>query len=261
MSGDKVQCVAACIVEPYNASRLPIIFSSFSDHCPLYSYFVLAGWICFKEFAAGRAGENGYTPRWTRGRVTSICTTRIRKKISWNILKPRLCNKIASLETDLSTFPATECAHKFTCLLQDALQVQNKNKGKNKNTFPRNMWFDEECKEKKKCFKKAAKRIKENPNNSVLRELMWKERNPWLRKKKRVAISKLHTELMEFKNKNPQEFWQKISKVTKQETEFSLSSPPACFSEFPELLWPQHLCGHGHTLNSGSDHLHTTAHT
>ena len=36
------------------------------------------------------------------------------------------CNKIASLETKLSTSPATECAHK---LLQDALQVQNKKKG------------------------------------------------------------------------------------------------------------------------------------
>ena len=50
------------------------------------------------------------------------------------------CNKVASLETKLSTSPATECAHKSTCLLQDALQVQNKLKkrGKNKNTLPRN---------------------------------------------------------------------------------------------------------------------------
>ena len=75
------------------------------------------------------------------------------------------CSKIASLQTELSVSPANECAHKFTCLLQDALQAKAKKKCKNKNTFPRNTWFDEECKEKKKCFKKAAKRVKENPNN------------------------------------------------------------------------------------------------
>jgi len=52
---------------------------------------------------------------------------------------------------------------------------QNQEETQN-NTFPRNTWFDDECKEKKKRFKKDAKRVKENPNNSALRELMWKER-------------------------------------------------------------------------------------
>ena len=130
------------------------------------------------------------------------------------------CNKVASLKTKLSISPATECANRFTCLLQDALQIQNKKKVKNKNTFPRNTWFDEECKERKKSFKRAARKVKENPNDSALRELMWKERRIYkslIKKKKHLAISKLHTELMEFKIKNPREFWRKISEVTKEE--------------------------------------------
>ena len=72
--------------------------------------------------------------------------------------------------------PATECTHKFICLLQEALKVKIKKKSKNKNKFPKNMWFDKQCKEKKKDFKKVAKRAKENVNNLVLRDLMWKER-------------------------------------------------------------------------------------
>ena len=84
-------------------------------------------------------------------------------------------NKIASLETELSVSPATECTHKFICLLQEALKVKIKKKGKNNYKFTKNMWFDKQCKEKKKYFKKAAKRAKENVNNQLLRELMWKE--------------------------------------------------------------------------------------
>ena len=117
--------------------------------------------------------------------------------------------------------PATECMHKFICLLQEALKVRIKKKGKNKNKFPKNMWFDKQCKEKKKEFQKAAKRAKENVNNLMLRELMWKERRIYkslIKKKKRQAISKLHSEVMEYKTKNPHEFWIKIASVTKQES-------------------------------------------
>ena len=82
-------------------------------------------------------------------------------------------------------------------------------------TFPRNTWFDEECKEKRKSFKKAARKVKENPNDSALRELMWKERRIYkslIKKKKHLAISKLHTELMEFKTKNHGNFGEKYQK-------------------------------------------------
>ena len=100
-------------------------------------------------------------------------------------------NKIASLETELSVSPATECTHKFICLLQEALKFKIKKKGKNNNKFPKNMWFDKQCKEKKKDFKKAAKRAKENVNNQLLRELMWKERKFYksLIKKKNARLS------------------------------------------------------------------------
>ena len=89
----------------------------------------------------------------------------------------------------------------------------------NKSTFPRNTWFDEECKEKKKSYKKAVKRVKAISNDSALRELMWNERRMYkslIKKKKHLAICKMHKELMEFKTKNPQEFLRKISEVTKE---------------------------------------------
>lgn len=40
--------------------------------------------------------------------------------------------KVASLKSDLSTFSALECAHKFTYLLQDFLPVQHKGKVRNR---------------------------------------------------------------------------------------------------------------------------------
>ena len=57
------------------------------------------------------------------------------------------------------------------------------------------------------------------PRNT--RKLVWEERRTYkslIKKKKRLAIAKLHTELMEFKTKNPWEFWRKISEVTKEES-------------------------------------------
>ena len=53
------------------------------------------------------------------------------------------------------------------------------------------------------------------------RKLVWEERRTYkslIKKKKRLAIAKLHTELMESKTKNPREFWRKISEVTKEES-------------------------------------------
>ena len=43
------------------------------------------------------------------------------------------CNKVASLKTEVSTSPANECAKKFTHLLQDVLQIQNKKKVNNEH--------------------------------------------------------------------------------------------------------------------------------
>ena len=51
-------------------------------------------------------------------------------------------SKVTSLKTELSTFPATECAHRFTRLLYEALNGEKKTKSKNKKSFPRNSLFD-----------------------------------------------------------------------------------------------------------------------
>jgi preprotein translocase subunit SecA len=61
---------------------------------------------------------------------------------------------------------------------------------------------------------------------------MWEERRTYkslIKKKKRLAISKLHTELMEFKIKNPQEFWRKIQEESSTEIPISLEEVKAYF--------------------------------
>jgi len=191
--------------------------SSFSDHCPLYLHLSTEPGSFFRISRMNMLSKNLLQDVLERmdTHQDGVCSQMELEsgspeqvlhtpedKLAEIFSNQDFCNKIASLQTELSVSPATECAHKFTCLLQDALQAKTK-KRKNKNTFPRNTWFDEECKQKKKCFKKAAKRVKENPNNSALRELMWKERRIYkslIKKKKCLAISKLHTGIQNLKS-------------------------------------------------------------
>ena len=54
--------------------------------------------------------------------------------------------------------------------------------------------------------------MKSNPSDPQIREAFWKERKAYktkIRAKKRCAIAALHSELKEFKSKNPREFWKK----------------------------------------------------
>ena len=88
--------------------------------------------------------------------------------------------KLSELEASLASSPAADCAQRFTALLQSTLKSVSTTKRKKKisqrNTFPRNSWFDKDCKESKKKFKNIAKQMKSNPNDPLIRDAFWKER-------------------------------------------------------------------------------------
>ena len=64
----------------------------------------------------------------------------------------------------------------FTNLLQATLSECPSltcRKKQKPNKFPKNAWFDAECKEVKKQVKKAGKSLKKNPNSVAIREKFW----------------------------------------------------------------------------------------
>ena len=129
-------------------------------------------------------------------------------------------NSLSTLSAKLDSAPAAECADQFISLLKSTLLTtssKRNNKRKKSSSFPQNTWFDEECKQTKRIFKKSARKLKADPDNPLLRDLVWKNRRNYknlIRQKKRNIISKLHVELKEFKSKNPREFWRKIASAT-----------------------------------------------
>lgn len=138
--------------------------------------------------------------------------------------------KLKILESELLNYPATECVHRFTLLLQETLQdkSEKKRRSSQNSKFPHNSWFDQDCKTAKKRFKKSAKQLKNDPNNDVLRQCFWSERRAYkalIRKKKRETIALLHTELKEFKSNNPREFWRLIDRLTNHSNKEEIPIP------------------------------------
>lgn len=146
--------------------------SSFSDHCPLYLHLSTEPGSFFRisrmnmlpknllqdvleRMDTHQEGVGSLMELETESPVQVLHTPE--DKLAEIFSNRDFCSKIASLQTELSVSPANECAHKFTCLLQDALQAKAKKKRKNKNTFPRNTWFDEECKEKRSASRRLLK--------------------------------------------------------------------------------------------------------
>ena len=74
-------------------------------------------------------------------------------------------------ESELPIRPATECVYKFTRLLHESEKYLEK-KGKTIKTsrFPRNAWFNEDCKAAKKRLKNCAKQLKNNPSNKEVQK-------------------------------------------------------------------------------------------
>ena len=88
-----------------------------------------------------------------------------------------------------------------------------------KNKFPCNKWFDDECTIAKRCFKKSARLLQMDPENTVVYQHFWQERRAYkslTRKKKRQATILLHNELKECKINNPREFWKLVDRATNQ---------------------------------------------
>ena len=85
-------------------------------------------------------------------------------------------NKLSNISAKLASAPATECADQFSTLLRSSLKTSTKKNSKRKksSSFPHNTWFDEECKQSKKTFKRSAKKLKEDPDNPLLRDLSGK---------------------------------------------------------------------------------------
>ena len=155
-----------------------------------------------------------------------LCTPPLMKITEDNIAdafrKHEFLEQLEALESELPNRPATECVYKLTRLLQESIREtfgKRKTNPSKTSKFPRNTWFDEDCKAAKKKFKNCAKLLKNNPSNEEVQKSFWSERRSYkalIRKKKRASVASLLKELREFKSNNPREFWRLINKISDQ---------------------------------------------
>ena len=71
-----------------------------------------------------------------------------------------------SRHTHTHTHTHTQIIEQFTKLIKSTLKSkQRSQRSKYSSTFPRNTWFDKECKEAKRKLRKITKKYNQDPNN------------------------------------------------------------------------------------------------
>ena len=128
--------------------------------------------------------------------------------------------------SQLDTDKVNENISGFTDLLQSTIRLCSNAKPKpNKYTarpFPRNSWFDAECKEKKREVKRLAKHVQKRPGCTLILNNFWRAKREYkalTRQKKRRTTAELHAKLEAMKTNNPRIFWSKIRATEKTSEE------------------------------------------
>ena len=111
----------------------------------------------------------------------------------------------------------------FTQLLQNTIR-DGKSLIVGHNKFPRNSWFDKDCKHQKRIVNTTASIYKRNPNNYEAKRNYFNQRKTYKSGKKRVNSAFFHAKLLILRSKKPKEFWKIISdKVMKEELPISVN--------------------------------------
>ena len=205
--------------------------SDISDHCPLITTLYESSYSTH-EFVKLRNSSSVLLEdimlRETPGYIdqppsppTKYCwTPESDKEVTAVFMSLDFRQSLTHLTTGIQSNSVDQNISQFTKLLQTKLSecpsLTPKRKRK-PNKFPRNAWFDGECKELKRKVKKAGKDLKKTPNTDVIRQQFWalrKQLKTLTRKKKRQATRDIHKKLEDFRTKNPRAFWQYLKKTS-----------------------------------------------
>ena len=128
-----------------------------------------------------------------------------------------------SLLPGSSECPLDESVYIFNSLLISAINscpsaknsVANNSKS-SRSVFPRNRWFDDECKRRKIIVNTSAKVYRRDPDCVNKKEKFWRERKRYKKliiSKKRRTTAEFHPQLSILRTSHPREFWKIVSKA------------------------------------------------
>ena len=151
----------------------------------------------------------------------------VKERLAKHLASNRSTSYLSMLSSQLPDVSTHVTVSRLTNFLQNALKkcagIKRKKQAREYSScsFPRNSWFDEECKAQKKLVRQAGKLLQCNPNDTEARQKFWSEKKDFkalTRRKKRQAIQHLHQKLESLKTLNPRIFWQQINRVAHQES-------------------------------------------
>ena len=209
--------------------------SPLSDHCPLSLDLKTNPHSPFQLSNLLKGSKDLLDEYLERNDITddSYTSTTPKPRVRWNkdleqVLQQEFADngfidKLCTLRMQVDNTQVDHSVSKFVRLLQDTIQkcatVKYPVNKRNTNPFPRNSWFDKECKAMKSSVNRLAKKMKKNPNSVRIRREFWNERKHYkrlIRKKKRAAVSVFHQNLQSFRSKDPRTFWKYIAKASER---------------------------------------------
>ena len=126
----------------------------------------------------------------------------------------------------------------ITELLKEVRTSQISAKPSRPRSFPRNKWFDMECKTMKRKVNDAKKRFTCQPHVLHLREAYFmgkKQYRKLLKRKKEAATYTLHHLLINTHRNNPRKFWKLLSSAKSMDDTNTPINPQALLNHFKTL--------------------------
>ena len=170
--------------------------------------------------------------------------------------------KLAALLRNLNSSSVDDNVSVLSTLLQDAVKKHSTNhsrKRKLNSKFPRNLWFDSDCKVQKRLVNRLGKSLKANPNDCEMRASFLSEKSKYramIKCKKRQAASVLHSKLESFRTNNPRYFWQWIRNVSGQSSSESIPVSLEKMKEHFEQLNSAQVPGNIQRIPEQNGHRH-----
>ena len=195
-------------VEEFSISDLPV----YSDHCTLH--FAMNIPLLLRDDLENQKNEQ----------------TILIRPLRWNeqsklILYQQNITEIEKLCHQTNTASPNSIATSFQELIIKWTGVKNKTKTRNKY-FPRNSWFDRECKLEKTKLNKLKKAFLQNPTAETRAKFysLRRDYKKLTKHKKALAQTKLHNKLLQVRCNDPKTFWKIIGVANKKPTKHSVDA-------------------------------------
>ena len=190
----------------------------FSDvHCPVVVKFLIKEKLSLSESANSNLSSNSFYAKWDRTNNDCYMSNLNDEKIG--NLTEKLSNSLKN-SSFISNTEVTNYVREAQDILINAAKAAGmiKTKGKNRSNFTSNkkVWFDKDCKMKKKVYNKLRKKDdkckRTNFEISNLRKKAAKDYKRSVRKCHKNYINTFHNNLRTLKSKFPKDYWNIINK-------------------------------------------------